>query len=208
MTFRPVLLVRRLSLAVSVLVLWSLFTTAVAEAASRTPTRLVSPALAFRLTGYENLSSFSNLQDFRYAVVFKLNRDPLTVERADDDKDAPEGTQAPIPGATTRGNYYLRGYDFRVGRFYGSKQTTKRNRNCFVGFVSNDVPEYLREFGRVRLGRRVRFTSHPTRYESDGSVGFDRLQTVRPKLRQADVRLNDRPTRRLLRRIGCAPKRS
>ena len=180
----------------------------VAAASPRTPTKLVSPALAFRLTGQSDLSSFSNLKDFRYAVVFKLNRDPMTRESGDNDDDAADGAPAPIPGATTRGNYVLRGYDFRVGRLYGRKQTKRSNRNCFVGFVSNDVPEYLRDFRRVRLGRRVRFTSHPTRYRSDGSVGFDRLQTVYPKLRQTNVRLESKSALRLFRHIGCAPRRA
>lgn len=172
--------------------------------AASAPTRLVHKPLAFRLTGYQDAPSTSSLVDYRYAVVFKLNRDPRTVQPANrDDQNAPEGTPVPTSGGTTRGHYYLRGYELQVSTLYAKKTARAGTRNCFVGYLDNGNASFLRRYARVPLGARTRVTLHPTKYNADGSVGYDKLFSTLATLRQADVGLGSKATKKILRGIGC-----
>ena len=159
-------------------------------------TRLVDGPLAFRLTGFEDAPSNTSLGDYRYAIVFKLNRDPKA--------RLPNPEVPSDPGRVTRGDYFLRGYDATVSHLHRPKDAPDGARQCFVGYIDNSNPDVLREkLDPIRLGGRVRVTLRPLTPQPDGTMGYADPIRRRARLQSADVALEDKPARRLLRSIGC-----
>lgn len=171
------------------------------SAAGTRQTRLIHGPLVLRLTGQAEAEREDPTTDWsiiRYAVVFKLNRDPL-------------GRYKPVPDASavmTRGRFSVEGYglDETLDRFYDPEKP-RRARYCFIGYVEDDSddPEstFTEVLDRVPLGRRVKTRLQPlTPREGDQVLG--RVYTIRATVRTADVRLASAAARRTLRRIGCA----
>ena len=109
------------------------------------------------------------------------------------------------PGRVTRGEYLLRDYELIVSHLHRREDAPAGARQCFVGYLEGAanpgfVPE---ELDKIRIGRRVRVTLRPLTPRPDGTVGYGKRITRRPRLQGADVALEDKAARRRLRRIGC-----
>jgi hypothetical protein len=165
-----------------------------ATAAAPGTTELLRGPVAFRLTGYQHAPSTTSLGDYRYAIVFKLNRDPQG-RLPDTDEYQNRGV--------SRGTFALDGYDAEVAHLYPVKHAPAGKAHCFVGYVDDGNASWLRQEARRRLGSKVRVTLRPLNKLADGTHAFGTRLVRRPHLQQADVALKSRDARRLLAKIGC-----
>lgn len=158
-------------------------------------TRLVHGPLVFRLTGQELANKKDPTVDYDslYAVVFKLNRDPLARYR-------------PVPNAgpiNSRGRYQIANVDFDelVSPLY-DRPRPPGTAYCFAAFI--DGPSTgLPRLDRVAAGRSVKVRLRPLTTGEDGNPKLGKTYTSRSRMRTADVRFNDRSVRRQLRAIRC-----
>jgi hypothetical protein len=168
-----------------------------ADGAAPATTRLVHGPLAFRLTDWREQPATGSYGDYRYAIVFKLNRNPQG-------RLPPHGTNG--EGGTSLGNYPLDGYDTLVSHLRPVSQAPAGKVNCFVGYVDDAAevdPAWLRKEDKVPLGARVRVALHPFTKTPDGKVAFGKLLVRHVPLQPADVRFRTADARRRLRAIGC-----
>jgi len=155
--------------------------------AADTPTRLVHGPAVFRidLTGVDPDTPEA---EYRYVVVWKLNRDPRI--RITDD-DLKRGIDS------ERGNYSINGFGLAVET---SPRRFRKTRTCFFSYV--DAP--WRRLDRVRAGRRVEVRLRPLTPDASDRPTLGRLYVRRSVLRRSDPKLRSADARRTLRRIGCA----
>jgi hypothetical protein len=165
-----------------------------ADGAEPATTRLVHGPLAFRLTDWREQPSTTSYGDYRYAIVFKLNRNPQG-------RLPPHGNYG--EGGTSLGNYALDGYDTLVSHLRPVSQAPAGKVNCFVGYVDDVNPVWLRKEDKVPLRARVRVALHPFTKTPDGKVAFGKLLVRHVPLQPADVRFRTADAHRRLRAIGC-----
>jgi hypothetical protein len=163
-------------------------------AAGPSTTKLLHGPIAFRLTGWQHADPTTSLGDYRYAIVFKLNRDPQG-RLPDTDEEVGHGV--------TRGRFQLDGYEADVSHLHAPKTAPKGTVNCFVGYVDDENPTWLRKEGRKRLGRPVRVTLEPLTRRADGTNAYGPRMVRTPHLQQAAVALDSPDAKRRLAKIGC-----
>lgn len=148
--------------------------------------KLVGGPVLFRLTGYEHVPLGSRRKDWRYLMVFRLDRNPAARRPTDLD-----------PGFSRYGNYFL------VGAHLSFDDIFERDSyNCF-SFVAIRYDRWQEPLDRLKVGRRTKVTLRPLAPNPDGSVRLGKSYVTRPTLRRADVRLEGAEARRELKRIGC-----
>lgn len=160
-------------------------------------TRLVHGPLVLRLTGQAAARREDPTVDWRtmrYAVVFKLNRDPLARYKP----------SAEVAAIRTRGHVSFETFplDDTLTPYNGSNGPPG-TKFCFIAFVDEEptVP-YVRKLDRIALGTSVK-TNLQFLTPKDGTQVLGKSYTIRATLRSADVQLNDARSKRLFRRIGC-----
>jgi len=169
--------------AVTLTGVWAPETTA----ASASATHLVRGPAVVRIDR-RGVDSDSPESEYRYVVVFKLNRD--TRRRITDD-DPNRG----IDGE--RGNYSING--FGLANETGAPGKFRDQTNCFFSYV--DAP--WRRLDRVRLGRRVEVRLQPLTPDSSGRPTLGKRYVVRRTLRLSDPKFRSHAARSALERIGC-----
>lgn len=160
-------------------------------------TRLVHGPLVLRLTGQAAARREDPTVDWRtvrYAVVFKLNRDPLARYKP----------SAEVAAIRTRGHVSFETFplDDTLTPYNGSKGPP-RTKFCFIAMVVEEPTEaYVRNLDRIALGASVK-TKLRFLTPKHGEQVLGKIYTIRATLRSADVQLNDARSKRLFRRIGC-----
>jgi hypothetical protein len=161
-------------------------------------TRPIATPLVFRLAGYQKAGASLDATR-RYAVAWRLNRDPhasLTARQMD------------IIGTPGRfGSYSLAGYEVAesggVSRFKG--------RNCFGSVLTATLdPVQGRRLNAVPSGGQVQVVLRPLTpaprgtAKSAGGWALTKRYVFHPKLRTADYELSDTDALRQLATIGCS----
>ncbi|WP_445152730.1 hypothetical protein [Baekduia sp. Peel2402] len=115
--------------AAALMVVALLAVPAAAPASQKTPstTKLLRGPIAFRLTGWQHADPTTSLGDYRYAIAFKLNRDPQG--------RLPDTAEEQNRGVS-RGIFALDGWDTEVGHLYPPKHSPAGKANCFLGYVA------------------------------------------------------------------------
>lgn len=163
--------------------------TGTASRAGEAPTRLVHGPAVFRIdrTGVDPDAPES---EYRYVVVWKLNRDPRRGRITDAD------LRRGIDGE--RGNYSING--FGLADETGLPFRFRTTKTCFFTYVN--VP--WRRLDRVRVGRRVEVRLRPLTPDPSGKPTLGRLFVVQSTLRRSNPKLRTHAARAALRRIGCS----
>jgi hypothetical protein len=165
-----------------------------AVAAAPGITQIVRGPVAYRLTGYQDARKTTSLGDYRYAIVFKLNRDPQA--------HLPDTAEEQGRGVT-RGRFALDGYDIDLAHLYSPTHPPVGKANCYLGYVDDENPSWLRKEGRKRLGTTVSVRLQPLDKHADGKSDFGPRRIRHPHLQQADVSLKSAAAKRSLAKIGC-----
>jgi hypothetical protein len=165
-----------------------------AVAAAPGTTQIVRGPVAYRLSGYQDAPSTTSLGDYRYAIVFKLNRDPQA--------RLPDTAEEQNRGVT-RGRFALDGYDVDIAHLYPAKHAPVGKANCYLGYVDDENPSWLHKEGRKRLGTTVSVTLQPLDKHADGKSDYGPRRVRHPHLQQADVSLKSAAAKRSLAKIGC-----
>lgn len=162
----------------------------VAVSAAPDATRLVHGPVLLRLTGYNHLPPSDGTGRWRYAIFFKLNRDPVTHPQQ-------------AGWFSTRGNYfllgsYLGGFDSSFTR-YGPKGS-----GCLGQIFAKGVDDtFIDAFDRIRTGASVPVKLRPLSFQPDGTTALGKTYVVKSTLRTADVAFKGSAAKAALRRIGC-----
>lgn len=176
------------SLTAAVGLLGVLLASGTAANASTAPTRLVHGPVVFRIDR-AGVDPDAPESEYRYVVVWKLNRDPRMGRITDAD------LRRGIDGE--RGNYSING--FGLANEIGAPERFRTTKTCFFSYV--DVP--WRRLDRVRVGRRVEVRLRPLTPDPSGKPTLGRLYVVRSTLRRSNPKLQTHAARAALRRIGC-----
>lgn len=163
--------------------------------AAASSARLVHGPLVLRLTGQSQAERRDPTVDWsthRYAVVFKLDRDPLGPYQPDPD----------VRTVETRGRFALEGYplDDSLARLYAKGAGPRGSTFCFVGLVKEPSSStFVRGLDRRKLGSKIKVRLQPRANRRS----LSRPLVIRATLRSAEVTLGGSAARRLLSRIGC-----
>jgi hypothetical protein len=177
-------------IALSLLLLGGGVAVGVGESAPA-PTRVVHGPLIVRLTGNRDLPGRS---EFRYVVMFKLNR-VLT--------QSPHGSDN---WRTSRGNYavysdVLLPSERPLTRF-GAREGCLAIVLVAPGILSSGGDD-IEAMDKIPLGGRVKVRIQPLTPGPHGRAVLGKNYVYRPRLHKADIKFNGRDIRRRLAHLGC-----
>ncbi len=152
------------------------------------PTRLVGGPLVFRVTGAPQLPPSDLTPELRYALIFRLNRDPYK------QRDGYAVVHDP------RGNFSLFGsvafsFDFPIERL--------EITDCFIGYIDAEATYFVDKLNALSLGARVPVRLRPVTPKPNGTSVLGRAYRRNPRLLSTDYALASPRARASVRRIGC-----
>jgi hypothetical protein len=130
--------------------------------------------------------------ELRYALIFRLNRDPYRK------RDGYGVVRDP------RGNFSLFG---TVAFYFDVPIERLEIRNCFIGYIDAERTGFIARLDALSLGARVPVRLRPLTPKPNGTSVLGRAYRRNPRLLSTDYALAS-PGARELRRIGCPITRS
>jgi hypothetical protein len=152
------------------------------------PTKLVGGPLVFRVTGAPRTPSSDLTPELRYALIFRLNRDPYKK------RDGYGVVRDP------RGNFSLFG---RIAFTFDAPIERLEIPDCFIGYIDVEHTGFIAELDALSLGARVPVRLRPVTPEPNGTSVLGRAYRRNPRLLSTDYALASAGARAKLRRIGC-----
>lgn len=152
------------------------------------PTRLLGGPVVFRVNGAPRTPPSNVTPTLRYALVFRLNRDPYR-------KRGGYGVVR-----DPRGNFSVLG---AIAFTFDAPIETLDQRNCFIGYIDAEFTDLLRKLDALPPGAPVAVRLRPVTPNPNGTSVLGRAYRRRPPLLTTDFALKEPMVQAALARIGC-----
>lgn len=152
------------------------------------PTRLIAGPLIFRVNGAPRTPPSNVTPKLRYALIFRLNRDPFKK------RDGYGVVRDP------RGNFSL--FD-SIAFTFDAPIERLEIPGCFIGYVDAEHTGFVARLDALSLGARVPVRLRPVTPKPNGTSVLGRVYRRNPRLLSTDYALASPGASAKLGRIGC-----
>jgi hypothetical protein len=152
------------------------------------PTRLLGGPVVFRVKGAPRTPPSNVTPKLRYALMFRLNRDPYKM------RDGYAEVRDP------RGNFSVLG---AIAFTFDAPIETLDLRNCFIGYIDAEFTDLVRKLDALPLGAAVDVRLRPVTPNANGTSVLGRAYSREPPLLTTDYALKEPRAKAALTRIGC-----